>query len=468
MIPPKEDPLQRPRRSVLDDNRLIAGLIVAYSCVAAAVLSKLPLWLDEILQIIGTKGRTFVQIVEWVPGSAGGVPLGYFVQSVVIGILGYSVFTARLPSLIFSVLGCMALVWLGRELQLKRAAVAVLLMMALPLQFRYALEGRIYAQAVFCVILMTALALRLARQSKPLWVLLYGLAVVAGVMTSPLLVSFPLAHFAWASVCLSGKERRRTQFHIAISWAVGSILLTFWVLWMRTRWIEAVVGNQEHFHFDYRLFLMLLRELGGGGYILSSLLLIAVCAGLLSRGISRSTRVLLLSIVIVPMAATIALDAAWDYFFAIRQMTPLIPGLALLAAEGVRDLYARRRILGLLLVTALVCTALVHDVLWFGRPRENWGLAASVLKASAQDACLLFVPVDAMYTYSFFVPDLPSRGCRQLGPSPEQRRIIVVATPYSPPADVTAVRRKLEGAGMTRVQSTAAGGTGMVLYESAP
>jgi hypothetical protein len=153
----------QPRRSPLDDNRWIAGLVVAYAAVVLACLSNLPLWLDKILQIIGTRGTSFAQILEWLPGSAGAVPLPYFIQALALDFLGYSVFSARFPAALFSILGCAAPAWRARELRLQWAAVAVVLPMALPLQWRYALKSRPYSRTMFFTILTTILALRLTR-----------------------------------------------------------------------------------------------------------------------------------------------------------------------------------------------------------------------------------------------------------------------------------------------------------------
>ena len=253
--------------------RWIAGLVLAYACVVLALLSKLPLWLDEALQLLGTRGRNFAQIVEWLPGSAGAVPLPYLIQALALDLLGYSVFSARLPAALFSILSCAALAWLARELRLQWPAVAVVLLMVLPLQWRYALEGRPYSQAMFFAILASVLALRLARQPGPLRTALYGLALVAGMYTLPLLVLFPLAHFVWVSLCWEESQRRRVQVRIGIAGAAAVLLLAPWVIWANSRWAGAIAGNQGHFLLHPRLLLVLLHELPGGGYTASILLI---------------------------------------------------------------------------------------------------------------------------------------------------------------------------------------------------
>jgi hypothetical protein len=448
-----------PRRSPLDDNRWIAGLVAAYALVVLALLSRLPLWLDEILQVIGTRGASFTQIVEWLPGSAGAVPLPYFIQALALDILGYSTFSARLPAAFFGVLSCAALVWLARELRLRWPAVAVVILMALPLQWRYALEGRPYSQAMFFAILASILALRLARAPGLLRTALYGLALIAALYTLPLLVLFPLAHFFWVSLCVDKPQRRRVQLQIGIAGAAAVLLLAPWVVWADSRWAGAIAGNQGHFLLQPRLILVILHELPGGGYAASILLPIAAGLGLASRGIARSIKVLLALLVAVPLVGTLAIDAIFDYFFAVRQLIPVLPALALLATEGLRDLRSRRRTLSTILLAALLGTCAVVDFRWFWRPREDWQLAASSLKTVSQRSCILFVPSSSVGLYRFFEPDLASRDCtKQL-----ERNVIVAFSPYAPPAEATAAVTKLRSESRKLLQETTAGGT-RILY----
>ena len=214
--------------------------------------------------------------------------------------------------------------------------MAVVLLMALPLQWRYALEGRPYSQAMFFAILGTILALRLARRPGPVQTALYGLALAAGMYTLPLLVLFPLAHFVWVSLCLGKPQRLRVQIQVAIAGAAAVLLLAPWVIWANTRWAGAIAGNQGHFLLHPRLFLVLLHELPGGGYVASLLLLAAAGAGLASRGIARSTKVLLALLVAVPLMGTLVIDAIFDYFFAVRQLVQDVDELGddAVAAQG--------------------------------------------------------------------------------------------------------------------------------------
>ena len=454
----------RRRRSPLDDHRWIAGLVVAYALVVLSFLSNLPLWFDEILQVIGTRGKSFAQIVEWLPSSAGAVPLPYLIQALTLDLLGYSLFSSRLPAALFSVLSCAALAWLARELRLQWPAVAVVILMALPLQWRYALEGRPYSQAMFFAILATVLALRLAQQPGPRRTALYSLVLVAGMYTLPLLVLLPVAHFVWVSLCMDEPLRRRVQVQVAITGAAATLVLAPWVVWANSRWAGAIAGNQGHFLLHPRLLLVLLHELPGGGYAASILLIAAAGAGLASHGITRSTRVLLALLVAVPLLGTLAIDATFDYFFAARQLILVLPALALLAAEGLRDLRSRGRALSTLLLAALLGTCVVGDFQWISRPRENWQLAASSLKTVSGGPCILFAPPYSVDIYAFFEPDLALRDCSKQGSTALQGSMIVALSPYGPPAEVTAAVAKLQTEGRTLLQETTAGGIRIRFY----
>jgi hypothetical protein len=246
------------------------------------------------------------------------------------------------------------------------------------------------------------------------------------------------------------------------------MLLAPWVIWANSRWAGSIAVNHGHFLLHPRLLLAIFHELpGGGGYTASILLVAAVGAGLASRGIARSTRMLLALLVAVPLVGTLAIDAIFDYFFAMRQLIPVLPALALLAAEGLRDLRSRWRTPGTILLAGLLGTCIVADLRWFSRPREDWQLAASSLKAVSQHACVLFVPSNFVSVYAFFEPDLAARDCaRQEVPAPNGS-LIVALSPYGPPAGATATLTKLRSEGRKLLQETTTGGT-RILYFGPP
>lgn len=456
--------LDRPRRSPLDDNRWIAALLIVYCVLLASLMSQLPYWLDELLQIVGTRGSSFGKVLAWMPANVGGAPLPYLFQAFVVKTFGYSVFTARLPAAVFSVLSLAALVWLARELDLRRPAVALVILMVLPLQWRYALEARPNSQAMFFAVLATVFAVRCVREAGLTPALLYTLTLIAGVFSYSTLVLLPAAHLIWAFLCLEGRNRRQAMLRMGVAGLAAATLFAPWVIWAQSQWTAAIAGNQWHFLAHPRLALVILRELSGGGYAQSLILIAAVGLGLFARDLDRTAKVLLISLASVFLAGTLIIDAYLDYFYANRQLLPIFPFLALLAAAGLQELYRRRRTLGTVLAVALLAVSAAADARWFMRPRENWQAAARALRAQSGDACVLFVPLHSMPLYGFFEPDLPSRDCTKQGFPALQRSMIVALSPYILPAELTATLTKLRNEGRTLLQETNAGGTRILFY----
>lgn len=92
-----------------------SGGVVSYALVLTALAARTSLWVDEVLQLLGTRDEpTVVGLLKWVMVNPGGVPLGYLTQKAVIDVLGYSVFTARLPSILCAALACPGIALTGR------------------------------------------------------------------------------------------------------------------------------------------------------------------------------------------------------------------------------------------------------------------------------------------------------------------------------------------------------------------
>lgn len=53
-----------------------AIVLIAYAAALAPLLSVLPLWVDEILQLIGTTSPTLHGVFLWSTYSVGATPLG--------------------------------------------------------------------------------------------------------------------------------------------------------------------------------------------------------------------------------------------------------------------------------------------------------------------------------------------------------------------------------------------------------
>lgn len=95
----------------------------------------------------------------------------------------------------------MLIVLLARRVRSSVYILVVGVFMALPLQFRYALEGRPYSQALFFSLLATLLLFPLLERVTPARTAAYAFAVLAGLYSQPLSLFVPLSHLLWTVCC---------------------------------------------------------------------------------------------------------------------------------------------------------------------------------------------------------------------------------------------------------------------------
>jgi uncharacterized membrane protein len=419
-------------------------------------LGRLPPWLDELIDVVATRGRTLGGTLRHVPENIGGSPAWYLLLNLSVNSLGYSRFSARLPAAIFSILSCLAITWLARRLRIGWVTAALFSFMLLPLQFRYAIEGRPYSQVLFFSILCTAFAWQLGQKPGIRWTFVYFLVLLAGVYSSPLLFSMAAAHLLWAAFARESADRRRVLVCLGAATVVAALLYLPWYLHSESAWRQGIAANRWSFDFAPRTPLMLLREIGGGGYWVSIPLLAAAGVGLAAGRLDRSAKLLLVFCTALPVAGAVAADAAFGYFIAIRQMIPAVTGLILLSAEGFRAIEERRRVLGMGAMAFLLGAALVHDVKWFSRPRENWQLAASALASTG--GCVVYLPEGSSALYRLFEPGLPAASCAPVGQLSEGGRVTLAISPYARREEVAPALRRLASAGMVQAQAVAKGG----------
>lgn len=344
----------------------IAVALALYGAILAIIAARLPLWTDESLQLIGSRARSLTELLQWVRINPGGTPVGYLTQAAFLRAFGDSLLSARASSILFSLLSCVAVLFLAQKLRLRRPWLAFAIFMLLPLQFRYGFEGRPYAQALFFSLAATLLLLSLAE--RPAWWkgVAYAVCIAAGMYTQPYSAFTAIGHVAWAALHL----RPRTAVWIGAALTAGGVLFLPWYLLTYPSWATAVAREGDAFHISARFPLLLLRELAGGGYLCTLLLVIAAAFSLRS---SRSA--LLLWGAVCATAGALASDAAWHYFFAIRQVIFVTPALAILAASGIDRLARTWPFRATLLAAGVLLTCLVHDVRMLQRDRPSFTVA---------------------------------------------------------------------------------------------
>ena len=133
--------------------------VLAYAACLAWLLPRLPLSLDEILDLIALRSHGWRELMVNIGRNAGGTPLSYLARLPLIHWFGESRFAARFPSALFSVAACCGVFLLARRLGLRWPLLAALVFATFPLQFRYALEARAYSQALCLSVWSTVLFL---------------------------------------------------------------------------------------------------------------------------------------------------------------------------------------------------------------------------------------------------------------------------------------------------------------------
>jgi mannosyltransferase len=398
-------------------------VIAAYAALVFAVLGITPLWLDELQQLV--LGRASVaDLMQWVQLNPGASPLPYLAQRGVVDLFGTSAFAVRIPAALCSIAGAAVFAALCGRFGIRSPAWATALFLALPLQFRYALEARGYSQGLLCALGSLLLLLRARERGTVGAAALYGASVALGLYSQPLTILPVFGALFWTigerDVC------SQTKRLVPGAAAIGVLSFVPWY-WLQRQAQEAS-GAMSLYFFSWRQVtpLGLLHELSGGGYICSAALLVAAGVGLAKL---RNRR-LLACVALAALAGPILVDALVNYFFAARQLLFAAPALALCAAGGIERLRkGRLRWAGDAVVLAFFAAAAVSDYRLATVPKDGFGAQAGVLAAQLPaDACVAVAPRTHEIYYLFLRPELERRICAE---PPGAARVLAVMSPYS-------------------------------------
>lgn len=397
-----------------------AAFLSVYAALAFALLGRTPLWLDELQQLGNAWRRTPGQLLRWTEISPGAVPLPAFVQQLVLRVLGYSTFAARVPAACFGVLAGCAFAVVLRRVGVRRRLVALALFLFLPLQFRYALEARGYSQGLFCSVAALWLFLELSKRPSLRMAFAYFLAIAIGIYSQPFTL-FPVAGQVVSA--FSKGPARVARLHAISAAALACLTYLPW-RWLQRRALESVTPEHDVFSLAQIRPLVLLHDFVGGGYVCTVCILALALFGLL-YGSPELPRGLLVSMVAIPFVGCIATDALFSYFFADRQLLFAMPGLVLLAAGGVDAVWKKRPIFLAALLASFFIAASVTDWRDATVPKDDLARAAGAIASSMEPgACVIAAPPEEIAYYVFFHPELDSRVCREPLNSPEVVTVI--------------------------------------------
>jgi len=406
--------------------RAVWVLIAVYAAVVISALGITSLWLDELQQLVAARD-SLATLMRWVQMNPGGSPLPYLMQRPFLDLLGTSPFVVRLPAALCSIAGAAVFASLCTPFGIRSRVWATALFLALPLQFRYALEARGYSLGLLCALVSLWLFLRARERGTWAAAAWYGASVAFGLYSQPLTILPVFGELFW----LIGERDVNAQSKRLVAGAAlaGALLYVPWYLLERQTQEKFAVMSFYFFSWKQVTPLRFLHELSGGGYVCTAALLLAAGVGLAPRVTLKYPR-LLACVVLAALAGPIALDALVNYFFAARQLLFGTPALALCAASGTERLRGWARY-GLL--AAFFAAAAVADYRLATVSKDNFGAQAGVLKAHLSgDACVAVAPPNQAVYYAFLVPGLERNICTE---PPTTERVLAVTSPYSTEAE---------------------------------
>ena len=375
-----------------------------------ALIDLKPLWLDEVLQLQGTRGGNWQTLVQHVLQNAGGAPLGYLGQQWLISIAGCSIWSARVLSVVAGAGSLALLVVVGKQLCMRRSTILVgaAFWAVCPLGVRYSLEGRPYMQALLFAMGAVAAQLELERTGKVRWAVVLAACLSAAVYSQPFAVFAPLGFAAWNA----WQARRRLSYLVLTGLAYAAAGLSFlpWLMVAHAHWRHAIAVGHGGFAWTPSLFAVLFRECVGDGYPAAVPVTILAAAGgyAMARRPFRDPRLPVLSAVLAGVVLGLVADAKFNYFFATRQVIYMVPFLLLLAAEGVMFLWAsgRYRAAAAVAAAVFIAAAITKDYRNLTDRKEDWSRLSAHLSAAVQGGCILLPAGDEPGVYAVFRPQL--------------------------------------------------------------
>jgi hypothetical protein len=439
----------------------LLGLFGCYFVAALACSAARPLWMDEVFQLVATSAQTADDFMRNMGSTnPGAAPLGYLTQRPFVLAAGGANLWVRLPSILFSIISCWALARICRELRMPQISLlATVLFMAMPLQLRYATEGRPYSEALAFSLLAILVFLKLTISPSVPMTILCILAIVAAIYTQPYAILNVSAVVFWATITNAKKGNWRVAV-VGPACLLTSVLCFLPWYFLETR--KWATGIQEHgipaFHWTLALLLDVFKGLSGDGFLCSAAVLFLAAMAFLAR---PEFRWLLLATILFPMVGALVGDAFANYFFASRQILFALPGLVILGALGFLELHRRSKILGIVAMAVLLGAALQKDVTMQMNSRENWPAAArAVADVAGSGRCIEVVPATSLDLYTYFVPDLKNKVCTA---TPVQPGAALISSFYTTSAELIVAADHLRDQGFAPVQSTAVGGTTITL-----
>ncbi len=393
------------------DTLLLCAFLCLYLTAGLLLLTKLSLWLDEIIDLHLIRDFSLHEQIIRIPMNAGGVPLSYLVRDAFCSVLGYSTFAGRLPSLLFSILAAIGVFALARQMKLRYPVMAAVLFCLMPIQFRYALESRPYSAMLAITVWATFVFRKQLDRPTISLSAVYALLAVTGLYTQPYSIFMFAAHLLWVCTARRIPNRHTLLALVGLPIAVAALAFLPWQIWVTSAW-EHTASDRQPYILGVRTILVLFHELTGAGYIGSAVIVLLSTFGLLRAIRYSSEQLFWVFCIVVPAASALFADKLFGYFFATRQVLPIVFPILLLSVAGIEKLIHTARNLAIPIFGCVLVTFLIGNLEFYRRPRGDWMAAANILnQQGSAGSCILFSPPISAELFRFFVRGLDRFSC---------------------------------------------------------
>jgi hypothetical protein len=398
-------------------------LVIALPVLLAGVFM-LPLWLPEILQLIGTTQPSFAGVLDWVKATPHAAPLGYFTQFSVMAILGHSILAIRATSLAFALGSCYLLWRLATRIGVQQPILALVLFLLLPIHYRFEVEATVFEQALFFS-LLAALCFRALLVNPTIAnACLYSLALTLCLYTEPLSFLPAVGYMVFLLPFIAGKERRRALWHILPATALPVLLYAPFFIWARQFEMPNWLLGHDTYSLAQASWPAVFRDLTGGGdvgFVLTTVLLvgalIATWRAFRYTEAAQAKRIILFCFLggaVTTVAIVLAIDNASALSFSPSQFLWAVPELIILLTIALDWVEANSKYVAYALATGVVGLSLAGDYILVTKRSEDIGaLTVRVAQELQGDSCVVFLSEGVLThrIFAVFDPGLLSHEC---------------------------------------------------------